>query len=87
VIDGFRHIEAQLDAFPAAGQQEVLRRYAGSVKDTIDDAPSGCFTTGQSGASDALVAYLSVTPAPDLIADHIQELMTATGLPHPTLQP
>jgi hypothetical protein len=87
VIDDFRHIEAQLDAFPAAEQQEVLRRYAASVKDTILSAPPRCFTDEQSAASEALVAYLSATPAADLTADPIQELMTASGLPHATLRP
>lgn len=87
VIDDFRHIEAQLDAFPAAEQQEVLRRYAASVKGKIEGAPPRCFTDEQPAASDALVAYLSATPASDLAADRIQELMTASRLPHPTLRP
>jgi hypothetical protein len=87
VIDDFRHIEAQLDAFPAGEQQEVLRRYAVSVKDRIEGAPPRCFTNEQSSASDALVAYLSATPPADLAADRIQRLMTASGLPHPTLRP
>src|SRR5258706_761468 len=79
VIDDFRHIEAQLDAFPASEQQEVLRRYATSAKDSVDAAPSRCFMDEQPAALDALFEYVVATPAADLTAARIQELMTATG--------
>jgi hypothetical protein len=87
VIDDFRHIEAQLDAFAASEQQEVLRRYATSAKESIEDAPARCFTDEQLAALDALFEYVVATPAADLTAARFQELMTTTGLPHPTLQP
>jgi hypothetical protein len=87
VVDDFRHIQAQLDAFPAAEQQEILRRYAASASDGIEGAPPGCFSDEQTAASDALIAYLSATPASDLAADRIQQLMTAMGLALPTLRP
>jgi hypothetical protein len=84
LIDDFRHIESQLDAFPAADQLDLLASYGASIREHVTHAPPGCFSDDELAAHRELFLYLSTVTRDAVTAERIQELMSATGLPHPT---
>lgn len=87
LIDAYRHLESQLDAFPVSDQLDLLAEFGAHIRELVTHAPAGCFSDEENAAYRELFLYLLNATAYTITAERIQELMTATGLPHPTAHP
>ena len=87
IVDEFRHLDAQVTAFLASEQGDVLGPFVERTQDIVVGAPTGCFTDGELTAFEAFWHYAATTRPRDLETSRIRELLAAVGIPYPTAAP